>query len=284
VVVPFVSYFDWALSLSVIGQQILFRSGEGLNVSFRVDRSLSSTPDTARFEIENLDPDRASLMNRAFSELGTSAPEVTTVTARAGYKDVLGGLFKGNLRSFRTQVQRRSSVWSVAEADDGGDVFTDVQLRLPPTIASAASTMITAAASAMSLTLSPSVGAVLSTSIYANTPFTSTGSSSAAELLDAAARRLRARWWIRDGQVHMAQRGVVDPTRPSVVISERILVGPAEEDGSGIFRLRVFMDPNVVPGGQVTFRATALRVEHVVHSGETRGTSPWTSVITGRVL
>lgn len=235
-------------------------------------------------------------MAKVFNELGTSVPGANKLIVQAGYDAAAGGLFAGDLRSLKANQQRGASLWTIATADDGGDAFTDILVPLPSTAGLTAQQMIDIAATALGLVQAPSVAAVVATqSPIKQGPFTAVGIRRASDLLDAAARRLRCRWWIRDQQLHLGARGIADPTRPAIILVGPVvgaapvppglpIVAPLTEDGSGIVQVTAFMDPNLVPGGQVVYNGTAFRIEAVVHSGETRSGGVWTSRITGRAL
>lgn len=289
--VPFARYFNPAAAVAVVGQAVTFANGEGLHFTFRVDRSISSEPDSCSIGIEGLDYFRAKLMGAAFRE--TSIGQV--VTLRAGYDAALAGLFTGTLRSFRPNVRMGPALWTYAEADDGGDLYQNAIVSLPTTAGLTALDQINLACAVLKIVTSDSVATVVAgANLTAQGPFSASGVRMAFELLDVAARRLRARWWIRDGQLHMGRRGIPDPTRPAVVIAAPIpggatfpgvpVIEPLTEDGSGVCTVTTFFDPNIVPGGQVVYAGQSLRVERVIHSGGTRSPSPWASQITGRTL
>lgn len=293
--VPIVRYFNPTLTINMVGTVVVFANGEGLNVRFNVSRTLASTPDTASVAIEGLDPVRAKLMNLVFASRGLVPVSLAAMTILAGYDATFAGLFRGDLRSFSTGEQEGTSLWTRATADDGGDAYSDA--TLPSALSSSAGLtaqeMIDTAAAVMKLGQSPSVAIVIAQTVPTKQGrFTAVVVGKASELMDAACRRLRCRWWIRDQQLFLGIRGQVDPSRKAVVLTPATLVAPLSEDGAGLVTLSTFMDPNIVPGGQVlnvpSFERgelpTAFRVEAVVHSGETRGGSPWVSKITGRAL
>lgn len=284
--VPIPRYFNPTVIVTLIGTVVTFANGEGLNIRFNVTRTINATPDTAMVSIAGIDPIRARLMNKQFGELGATVPFVNKLIVQAGYDVAAAGLFRGDLRSFKTGVQRGPDVWTDIVADDGGDAVTDVLVPLPSTVGLTVQQQIDIATAAMGLVQSPSVAQVVGTQIpIVQGPFTAVGIRKASDLLDDAARRLGCRWYVRDDQLFLAFRGLPDPTRPAIVLTPQTVITPFAEDGSGLSTGTTFFDPNIVPGGQVvTPLGTTLRVEQVVHSGETRGAQVWGSRVTGRAL
>ena len=279
--IPIVRYFSPTLIVNVVGTVVTFRDGNGLNMKFTVRRSIATTPDSCMVEIEGLDPIRARLMNTVFSELGVGAKMIV----QGGYETGVGGLFTGDLRDFRTEIRRGPESWTQATADDGGDAISDTIVPVPSTAGLTAQNMADLASAAMGLVQSPSVAATIAASNpLAQGPYSATGVRTARDLLDAVARRCKCRWWVRDSQLFLGARGIADPSRPAILLTDATIVQPVSESGSGSVRVGCFFDPNIVPGGQVAYRATRIRVESVVHSGETRGGQVWTSQIVGRTL
>lgn len=288
--VPFARYYNPTAIVTIVGQVVTFAQGEGLNFSFRVDRSINAEPDSCSLAIEGLDYFRAKLMGAAFREV----PIGQVVTVQAGYDALTAGLFTGTLRSFRPNVRRGPALLTYAEADDGGEAYSEAVIQLPASTAGLTSAeMVRIAAVGLQVVVHPDTDAVIAGgTAAAQGPFSAAGVRKAADLMDAAARRLRARWWIRDGQLFMARR-VLPSSRPAVIIAVPTpgptmpgvpVIEELTEDGSGIATCTTFFDPNIVPGGQVRYAGQSFRVERVVHSGETRGASPWSSRIVGRSL
>ncbi len=93
--------------------------------------------------------------------------------------------------------------------------------------------------------------------------------------------------------VHMSRNGLPDPAALAVVIAPNApgpafpgvpLVSEPTFGGGGLISATTFLDPGFVPGGQAVYQGVRWRVEHVIHSLETRSTNPWTSQIVGRTL
>ena len=277
--IPIPRYFNPALSVTVGGVTARFLDGEGLNIRFSVKRTLTQTPDTASVAIFGLDPDRADRMGARFNDLGKSE-----LVIQAGYDSITPGLFTGDIRTFRQNQPQGADLVTMITADDGGDAYSDVTYQLS-NAGMTALEMFTVATELMDLTIHPSALAIINASNpLRQGAYTAVGVGKASELLTAAARRIRARWWIRDGQLFLGHLGLPDLARPAVLITEDILINNPTTDGSGLTTLRFFMNPNVVPGSQVSHRARLFRVESCMHAGETRSGSILATTATGRVL
>ncbi len=277
-VIPIARYYNPTIEVSMVGTLVRSANGQGLAITFSVERTLTSTPDTCRVNVCGLDPVRAAAMGAVFQATGKSP-----LLLRFGYDLVTGGLFAGDVRKFVSQRRSNADVWTDADADDGGDGYSSVVLRIS-NVGMTAQNMIEVAAAAMGLIVSPAaLETIAATDVGKQGPYTSVMTAAAHELIDAACRRLRCRWWIRDGQVFLAALGQPDRTRPAVLVTPQTLVGDVATGGSGEIAMPVMLDPNIVPGGQVSYLTTLFRVEKVVHSGGSRGVL-CTSAIEGRAL
>lgn len=288
----FARYYNPIAIVTVVGQAITFVNGEGLNMKIDIERTLAPEPDQCRLAIEGLDPFRARLMGQVFRETRIGQG----VTVQLGYDAVPIFAFSGVLESFTDSTRRGEALWTLATAGDGADAFDDV--ALPPALNSnvglTPQQQIDIAIAALGIAPGPSVPIVVAgANPLAQGPFSASGVRRATDLLDAACLTLRCRWWIRDRQLHMARKGLPDPTRPAIIIAPQQpgprlpgvpLVEPVTFGGGGIMHAATFLEPNMVPGGQVSYQGGLFRIEHVVHSAETRSSTPWISRIVGRAL
>lgn len=270
------------------GLRAIFKGGEGLRMTFSVQRTMTPTPDNASVSIYNLDPDRAERFGADFASQGYGS-----VTIRAGYGLRLAGLFTGDLRTLRTSSQEGPDLVTSLTADDGGDALAEVIFPIATgTLGLTSSQMVDGALAAMNAKLRPgekpwtkhaSVGLVLAQSdTRATTPYSYVPVGKVTDLLDAAARRCNCRWWARDKQIFFGFRGQADASRPAVVVDERNLTGSVGTEGSGLMTFPLLLDTNILPGGQVAYKRQLLRVEAVNYQGDTRGL--FTCQVTGRVL
>jgi len=279
VITIFPRYYNPSLSVVLGGQPVLFTDGKGLQVRFRVERTLTQAADKCEVEIYGLDPIRARLMLTPYETLGTDR-----LTVRAGYDGILAGLFTGDVRT--TDGPRRAGRDDVLKitADDGGEAIAETPIRIS-NAGMTALQMIQVAALAMQLIVHPSVPAVLGAAAASKQgPYTAVMTGKAADLLDAACRRVRARWRVQDGQIMLSALGVADLSRPAVLLTDQTLVSPPAAGGQpGEHKFITFMDPNILPGSQVSYRGGLYRAEHVIHAGETRS-SVWTTEAIGTAL
>lgn len=279
-IVPIRRYFSPSLLVDILGFPVEFRGGQGLAMRFRVTRSMSASPDTGEVEIIGLDPKVQEKMGALYT-----ARETGQLVIRGGYESALAGVFRGDLRSLKTNDPRGADILTIAVADDGGEAVAEVPLRISNAGMTSAQ-MIEVAAAALELIVHPSAATVLAeASVLQQSPFTAVVTGHAVDLLDAACRRLRCRWWTRDGQLFLlTRRGVVDKARPAVEISEKARIANPSMLGGGLYGVPTMFDPNIVPGSQVVVDGKFLRVETVVHSGLTRGSDVWRSEVVGRIL
>jgi len=288
----FARYYNPIAVLTVVGQVVTFADGEGLNFRFSVSRSMDPLPDRLEFGIEGLDPIRARAMGEAFKR--SDLPLGRAVTLQLGYDAVPISAFTGLLETFVDQIPRGPALWAVGTAGDGADAYETDKIVSAKSGFAPLQTQLDEAAAVLGVLVHPSAQAVVGgVNPSAQGPFSASGVRTAADVLDNVARTCRARWWIRDGQLFMARNGLPVPGAPAVVIAPMQpgprfpgapLVEPVTIGAGGELRATTFLDPLIVPGGQVSYQGGIFRVDAVVHSGETRSAAPWTSRIVGRAL
>lgn len=263
-------------------------------VSFRVARTMTSTPDSAEVAIYGLDLPRRAAMQAIWTELGAAQLRVSS-----GYMGVAINLFAGDVRSLSSKLEGADYV-THATADDGGDAITDAAIpaQFSSTAGVDAPTMITIALACINspaayvppaapplipITPHPSVAAAIATMNPAALTlfYTSVRIGKARDLLDEAARIIGARWWIRDSQLYMAKRKL--PTDGLAIVLPRThwLSEPAEDAG-GMVKVATFLDPNLVPGRQCVLVGRVApgvpepyRIEAGEYTGDTHGSEPF---------
>ena len=263
-------------------------------VSFRVSRTMTSTPDHAEVAIYGLDLPRRAAMQAIWTELGAANLRVSS-----GYSGVAINLFAGDVRSLSSTLDGADYV-TRATADDGGDAITDA--AIPPQYTSTAGTsapsMITIALACINspaayvppaapplipITPHPSVAAAIATMNPAALTlfYTSVRIGKARDLLDEAARIIGCRWFIRDSQLYFAKRKL--PTDGLAILLPRThwLSEPAEDAG-GTIKVATFLDPNLVPGRQCVLVGRVApgvpepyRIEAGEYTGDTHGGAPF---------
>jgi hypothetical protein len=268
------------------------------HVTFEVTKSLTPAPDTATVEIMNLAEARRKLLTATIAENGEFQIELL-----AGYDGQMMRLFRGRVRNFRGLDRRGGDLVSTFVADDGGDILTEVKLSLSQKYLNAA-TMVELAIQAYAqlggipLQKHPTVDQI--TGPLSSFNFTVVSASSAAAILDEAARICKARWWVADGILYMAYlRQPVDPI--ANVLPSTHWLAPPSQDGSGLVRVPTFCNPLIKPGGQVQLLpegsespyqlsvagsdvAGVYRVETAAYAGDTEGQAPWSASLALRSL
>lgn len=287
---PIARYFNPTLSVTIGPVTVVFANRLGLEMSFTVSRSMSSTPDSAQVTIANLDPVRTGQMFALFSAAG--ALSLQQLRILAGYDATPIGLFAGDLRKFTSRRVSGPDVFTDAVADDGGNAVADVVIppyarsttgRTPTDLINTALTLINSSGKSLPIVLAPPAADIMAAGDQSRSYYSAVTIGKVTDLLDEAARRLYCRWRIRDSQLHLSALNRSDRNRPALVLLPQNIVGDISFGGSGEIEVPVLMDPNIVPGGQVSYLNSAFRVENVVHSGATRG-GLWTSAIRGRAL
>lgn len=252
-----------------------------LRVQFQIQRTMTPSPDTATATVWGLDPIRATAMRALFAELGRDK-----LTIASGYDGITSHIFAGDVRSIR-RVQSGGDVGLVVTADDAGDALADATISLSTAGLTAQNlidyALLALAAAGAPVVAHPSVAAAVGLATPSSTVslFSSVHVGKVSDLLTEAARVLGCRWWIRDNQLFMAARGL--PTDGMGVFLPRThwLSEPAD-DGSGLVRMSTFLDPNIVPGRQVSIQGRLsplgiepMRVESAAYTADSEGSSPW---------
>jgi hypothetical protein len=279
--------FNPRIAANVATQPVLYGNGEGLRMSFSITRSLTSAPDVCRMSIWNLSPARVALMTELV-DAASFAPPSQQLSLAVGYDETTMGLFTGDIRELQTRKSGVDQVTTVV-ADDGGDAFTDVPIRLT-SAGLTPQNMVDVAVAAMQLAIDPSVAQILATSSpQAVSPYTAVVIGRASDLLNEVTRRIGARWWIKDKTLHMARRGqAAQVAGMAVVIKSDMLMSEIEREGPDLVRFTSMLDPNITPGGQVALSGGLsrsgpkyYRVEAASYQGDTMG-AMWRATVIGR--
>lgn len=262
----------------------------GPRITFRIKRSLMSTPDECDCSIFNLDPIREKALVSAFQEVGRAPCSVA-----AGYGVITPIVFRGDLRTMDGHRRDGPDYALVFSADDGGDWMSELTTSIS-TVQWTVQNMVDYVVAAVTagdpsrriapypLALHPSVGIAIAASPFSGTQVSGVHIGKVKELIDEAARLCNARWWIADNLLYFATRKIpVDGL--SIVLRRPQWMQEPSDDGKGVVRHVVMFDPNIQPGRQVTlvddlFRRSSspepFRCEVAEHVGDTRG-GPWTT-------
>lgn len=291
--IPFPRLYRPACTVSIAGQSVVALGVPPTvapRVAFRVRRTLASTPDTAHVSVYGLEETRRAALGAVWHELGRAK-----VLLASGYDGVVGSLFAGDARELHPTVTIGPELATMVIADDGGDVLADATIPsgLSSTAGITARQMIDVALACFAakaaetgdtpIAAHPSVdAAVASATPGASTAFyASVSVGKAKDLLDEAARTLGVRWWVRDGLLYMARRGI--PTDGlAVALPRAYWLDEPTEDGKGLVRVPTFLDPNIVPGRQIQllgrvspFSVEFFRAETCEYAGDTDSGAPF---------
>jgi hypothetical protein len=291
--------FDPAVRVKLAGVDVTSSSRhwsgtrDGLRVAFTVNRTMTSSPDSATVEIEGLGPDNRGIMRTIWSELGYATLEIF-----AGWEGALVQIFSGDVRDMVIPSRADASV--TASADDAGDGIAEALVSCS-SLGLTAENMVDLALAAVErhelqahperpalVVKHPCVATAIASSVAQAQTFRTVSIGKASDLLDEAARILGVRWWIRDLTLYMAARG--GPTDSIALSLPRThWVDEPVEDRDGILRVPVLFSPLLVPGRQISVvgRATPwsvepYRCEEVAHAGDFGDDAPWSSALVAR--
>jgi len=94
--------------------------GQGLDIAFKVTKSIKGEPNKAEIKIYNLNPDhRGELQKRFGSQIENKKRKPIRVELEAGYKDDRGVIFRGDLRNLVTKKEGLDFVTTISGSDGG---------------------------------------------------------------------------------------------------------------------------------------------------------------------
>lgn len=241
-----------------------------LRVVFRVDRSLTKSPNPAQITIYNLSEGS----RRAIDQEGLP------VRLIAGYNNAPQTVFIGDLQ--RLEVTK-----------DGADIATRIIARDGGT---SWTRNVSRSLSGGNLTL---LGAVSQLSQVMGTPLDATSQAAlkgiklrralalrgqAAQSLDVLLRSAGYEWSIQSGSLQVLQSGAALPTRAVLLSPSTGLVGvPEQQERKKGWIVQSLLQPKIAPGVPVVLQSLAAsgqyRARRVVHSGDTHGPGQWTTEI-----
>ena len=271
--ITFGRMFKPVLVAILAGQVVPFLEG-GLRVAFTITKTLDKTPDVATCSFYNLAPERRIAAQTTFSELGRAR-----LSIRAGYDGIAIDLFAGDIRRMQSTRRVGPDVITEVRADDGGDALADVNAQLYGADVKVRQMVDVAlaffAANGHPITKHPSVDIVIGAAspLITEKGWSTAHNGKATDLLDQAARLCEARWFVRGGFLHFAARNL-PLDGPAVIVERTHWLSELDEDGSGLARLSVLMDPNIEPGRPVVVQGMPFRVEAATYAGDTES-GPW---------
>jgi hypothetical protein len=277
----------------------------GPRIAFRVKRSLMAEPDECEISIFNLDPAREKLMSSAFGELGRGP-----VMLQAGYGEAVSSIiFRGDSRTMSAHERHGADYAFVVTADDAGDWMSDLTFSIAISSVAPQPVMTLIAALCQVVTngyplavppiapyvLSPHPSVQLAVNALAIPPvWSGVHNGKVVDLIDELARLCHSRWWVADGLLYFATRGL--PTDGlAVVLPRGMWLQEPTDAGKGFVQHKTLFDPNIMPGRMVTIvgdplrdakkgitsSPELLRCEVAEHRGDTRS-GPWSTTMTLR--
>lgn len=250
--------------------QIGDRQWDSLRVVFRVERSLTKSPNRAEIAVYNLSPETIGRLNKPGQ----------TVRLTAGYRETAEVIFSGDLQ--RIQVQRQGAdVECQIIARDGGLAWQRaVSAGLSGSDLSLAGA-VQRIATAMQLQVSQATrDALAGRRLRRATAMHGQASQS----LDVLLRSAGYEWSIQDGALQVLQTGSALAERAVLLSTSTGLVdSPVQaERGSGWVATSL-LQPKIRPGRTVRLQAERgsgdYRAVRVVHSGDTHNATPWNTEI-----
>jgi hypothetical protein len=258
--------------------------GRGPRISFRISRSIDRQPDHCDLTIYGLAPERGAALQAQWVVTGRSILRVM-----AGYDLVMQPLFLGDVRELDAGRRSGPDRTCFIAADDAGAALSEVtyDAAYGAKALTAAEQIEVAlalwAASGYPIGKSPSVAQAIASTVPTATVHLTrlSGQIRAADIVDNAARQLRARWWVRDSLLYMVPQRFALPG-PALDVTTVLLSDP-EQSGDRSY-LSTFFDPFLTPGRSVVCRGIRSRIDSVEHSGDTHSSQPWASNLEVRLV
>lgn len=240
-----------------------------LTVTFRVEKSLTPTPNKAEVQIRNLNPDHRAQL--------ASKPDVP-VLIEAGYEEGSSALFLGKLRTAPSIIDGADWVTSLSCGDGEVEIATkrvslsvkkntptDVVLR---EIVKALGVLEGNVNEAVAKIKANAVGQMFSGGTVLH--------GQAAREMTNVCRSCGLTWSVQDGKLQFL--GIREALKGEALLlsPETGLVDSPSVDNKGVMRARMLMAPDVFPGRLLVLKSRSLegqyRIEKTVHTGDTSAT------------
>jgi hypothetical protein len=251
----------------------------GLDMAFKVVKSVKPEPNTVELTIYNLSADTRTALQ---------TPNVP-VQIEAGYMDEAAILFKGELR--KPVSVRRGADWVTTFTGGDGEIAYRAS-RLDKSFAPGTSLvdMFKEGAKKLGVSLGDSlqkIGAARGREGVVDFPNGETFSGQLVRELERLAKTAGVEWSIQDGVLQVTPLG--EPTdEQSILLSPATgLIGSPELGEKGTIKITSLLQPGIRPARRLQLDAVNLqgsfRVERVEHTGDISA-QPWYSVATCRAL
>jgi len=271
--------FDRRARLNVGG--LLVRAGDdtGLDLTFRVEKTLQKEPNTAEIQVLGLNADHR-------TQLGEK--ERVPVELEAGYVDTMALIFRGDLRNVHSTPPPPAWVTKL-ESGDGGKAVKAQRVQQSFKGRVQLFTVLQAAANAMGVgignaTAKAAKGKWIDGGKEWNSATTLSGpvSKELTRVLQAAGME----WSILDGNLQLLEQGK-GLNASAVLLSPDtgLIASPSIETrdkGKRVVQAKALLNPQLQPGRLVTIESRSVnatvRIDRSVFTGETRGQSWYVDV------
>lgn len=275
--------------VSVDTVQVECGARTGLALSFDVDRSLKSSPNTCELKIINLAPEhRKQILARGAKKQGGSGAGIR-VRIDAGYVGETPRIFEGDLHFAHEEIEGTEVILSVSSGD-GIKAIKAARVSKSFGPGTAVEDVIREVGLALGVgkgnLLEKIRGAVLQgwgnsftqgTVIYGN----------AVKEMNRLTKSAGLEWSIQDGQLQLIE--TAEALSGTAVVINRFtgLEGSPNIDQKGIVSAKLRMIPGIIPGRKIRLESNAItgifRVERAKYTGDTHGEEWGISVEARRV-
>lgn len=251
----------------VASQTVDGRTNQLLSVSFKVESSLSSSPNTAEVEIRNL----SETTRAKVSEKGL----LTSI--EAGYSGKSSEIFLGKLEAGKSV--RDGVDWiTTFQSSDGGQELRSKRINISYkkiTLGGA----LEKVAGALGVGLGNVAEKIAAGNVRGALDQFSNGavlSGPVKKELDRLTSTLGVKWSIQNGQLQLlGDDDAIEPGDAVVISSSTGMIGGPESGEKGIVEVRSLLIPQLTPGRVVSLESEQItgfyRVEKVTYLGQTRG-------------
>lgn len=256
----------------VPGQQLEITD---LRIRFRVERSLTKTPNQADIYLYNM----------AAATRTDLETKPLTVQLDAGYDDVARLLFIGDLH-FGMSQQQPPDWETLLQVGDGDRAYNHARCNRSYPAGTTVRTVLQNAASSMGLTLPKN----LDSDPALDTKFVR-GSASHGPVRDELTRLLAPygyHWSVQNGKLQVLRDDEVSSVNPRPIDQDHGMIGspefgsPPKSGKPPHMRVKMLLYPELTPGDLVQLTSISkngkFRIEKVRHSGDTHG-DDWTTEI-----
>lgn len=251
---------------------------DGLDLVFRVEKSLAPEPNKADLTIFGLSRDTIS----AICGLAT-----VPVRIDAGYVGATSTIYLGELRSSKV-LREGPEVMLALSSGDSEEAHKTARIVASVKRDAKAAEVLQLVAKAVGVkdgNLSDAVSRLRSSGVADRFADGAVFAGLASRELTDVCRSLGLTWSVQDGALQLLELGKALGGEGIVVGPATGMVGSPSVDGKGTLSVRMLMAPDVFPGRLVVVESTdvrgAYRIERTIHTGDTAG-QDWYIDIEGR--